>query len=276
MKQKIEFDSMFFNGGEPHVKITDESVKAISGSGVKIVQRISCLDDLGKLFVLTDAIRRCRPHSLAVVIPYFPGARQDRVANPGEALTAKVYADLINSQKFDVVIIGDPHSDVTPALINNVYVVTLANILGELTYENVLDDSMSIIIPDAGATKRILACPRFNGMETIQCTKNRDTKTGKLTGAIVHNGDLIGKKCLIVDDICDGGRTFEALAKELKKQGATRVCLYVTHGIFSQGVIPLLSNLDHIITTNAFKQNYLNLDNFTVLNSFSEDGAYII
>ena len=33
-------------------------------------------------------------------------------------------------------------------------------------------------------------------------------------------------------DICDGGRTFIELAKVLKDNGAKRVTLYVTHGIF--------------------------------------------
>jgi len=44
---------------------------------------------------------------------------------------------------------------------------------------------------------------------------------------------------MIVDDICDGGATFILLAKELYAAGAKEVNLFVTHGIFSKGLIPL-------------------------------------
>jgi len=69
---------------------------------------------------------------------------------------------------------------------------------------------------------------------------------------IFTRAPLSGKTCIIVDDICDGGRTFITLSRKLKEQGAAKVLLYVTHGIFSQGVDVLKGYIDQIFTTNSF------------------------
>jgi len=80
--------------------------------------------------------------------------------------------------------------------------------------------------------------------------KDRDVKTGNITRTsitpIVHGGNAI-----IVDDICDGGRTFIELAKCLKP-ACDKVYLYVTHGIFSKGLDVFDGLIDHIWTANSF------------------------
>ena len=84
----------------------------------------------------------------------------------------------------------------------------------------------------------------------IECSKNRDVKTGKLTGFSVYTDDLNGKDCLIVDDICDGGGTFIGLAEKLKNKNSGKLYLAVSHGIFSNG----FTNLDcfeRIFTTDS-------------------------
>ena len=83
--------------------------------------------------------------------------------------------------------------------------------------------------------------------------KFKDPVTGIVSeiGSPDLNPELVkGKKCLIVDDICDGGGTFVGSAKLLIEAGADRVDLYVTHGIFSKG-IPIHC-IDHVWTTNSY------------------------
>ena len=80
--------------------------------------------------------------------------------------------------------------------------------------------------------------------------KTRDVMTGKITGFEVYADDLKGKSCIIVDDICDGGGTFAGLAIELRKKGARKVHLIVTHGTFSKG-LTTLTNFDSVITSSA-------------------------
>lgn len=80
--------------------------------------RFTCNADIMRLFLATDAVRRMGVETVHLHIPYVPYARQDRVCYPGEALSAAVFAKLINAQGYDSVHCWDCHSDVMPALID--------------------------------------------------------------------------------------------------------------------------------------------------------------
>ncbi len=89
------------------------------------------------------------------------------------------------------------------------------------------------------------------GFTIVECTKERDSASGRLFKPEVLQPELVkGKRCLIVDDICDGGATFVALARRLREAGAIEVSLFVTHGIFSKGKD--LEGIDNIYTTGSF------------------------
>ncbi|MEI8631794.1 phosphoribosyltransferase family protein [Vibrio sp. PP-XX7] len=99
----------------------------------------------------------------------------------------------------------------------------------------------------------------------IQAQKLRNLKTGEIIKTEVL-GDVKGKKVLIADDICDGGRTFVELAKVLKSEGATEISLFVTHGIFSKGFEVFAGLIDVIYTTDSFKSasEYIKINNNTI------------
>jgi len=90
-----------FPGGEPHVKITDARTTAeLPGNfhdlPIRIYHTIKSFNDFGVLCMTVDALRRSNVWKLSLVLPYFPGGRQDRVADGiCEPLSVKVYADLI-------------------------------------------------------------------------------------------------------------------------------------------------------------------------------------
>lgn len=202
-----------------------------------------------------------------LVIPYFPGARQDR--RDGTPLTVKMYADIINSFQCDEVEIWDPHSDVTPALINNCKIVSSADILLRYLSRAGAGVYTGIIAPDAGAAKKAFKVAQNNNLKFTQASKNRDTATGKLSGfdvPVVEDGTW-----LVVDDICDGGGTFLGLAdKFFEKNPNSKLHLYVTHGIFTAkgGVKPLLEKYEKVITTNSWNQtkNEQSDNSFQVIN----------
>ena len=60
---------------------------------------------------------------------------------------------------------------------------------------------------------------------------------------------------MIVDDTCDGGRTFIELAKVLRARNAGKIELYVTHGIFSKGLKELSEHFDCIHSLNVWEDN---------------------
>jgi len=254
---RIKFISKVFPGGEPHFRITDNGWG--DGEKVLIVTRINSFNDLGMLAVAVDAIQRIGNYgSLMLHLPYFPGARQDRVCNEGEALTVDVYATAINSMGFNMVHILDPHSDVAPALIDNCEVRnnhTFVEACIHDLYGN-SDNDMLLISPDAGANKKIkdLAAHLNDDffIEVVKCDKTRNLSDGSISGFEVYADDLEGKDCLIVDDICDGGGTFLGLAQELKNKKAGDLYLVVTHGIFSKGFLELNKYFKGIYTTDSF------------------------
>ena len=263
---KLEFKK--FPGGELH--ITDSWIK--DGTILQdntVICRIQSSDDLMKLCLFTDAFKRVFEKLPRLVIPYFPYARQDRVPAEGEALSVKVFANIINSLKYPSVTILDPHSDVCTALIENVEVLPQWNIWGsQLVKWSAEDklDNFDLISPDAGALKKIYKLQEYVGSSRCRNIrigmKHRDTQTGKITGTSV-DGQPFNKTGIIVDDICDGGGTFILLAKELNKVNNnpqihfdSKLELYVTHGIFSKGVDELLKNYRIIYTTNSFNTVY--------------------
>jgi len=257
--EEIKFESFIFKGGEQHVKLLDTDFYS-----VKIKLFFEQSSDLIQLALITDALRRTGTISFCLDIPYFPAARQDRVCNEGEPLSIKVYADFINNLKFDKVYIFDPHSDVTPSLINNVVVVNnhrfVSNVLNFIPDKDL--QNIVLVSPDAGSNKKIYDLGKrlrldydenlLPSVNVIRADKLRDISNGKIIETVVYTDSLFGKIALIVDDICSYGGTFCALAEKLKKLNADKVYLVVSH---FEGVADLQKlqdfGIDKVFTTNS-------------------------
>lgn len=248
-EKSIDFELFTFSGGEPHLKILDNLNEILE---VTITQRIKSFNDIGFLLIAVNALRNMGITEINLFLPYFPGARQDRIMIKGEALTVKIYAELINNLQLKTVTIFDPHSDVTPALLNNCIVLENYTFIKKVTKK--LKENIVLISPDGGALKKIYKVAKYlQKKNVVECSKSRDLKTGEISNFKVYENDLKNKPCLIVDDICDGGRTFIGLAKELKKKNAGKLYLAVSHGIFSKGLEELNKYFETIFTTNSFK-----------------------
>jgi len=247
-QKEIEFETFTFSGGEPHIRI---NTKINTEDDVTITHRLQSFSDFGILLMAIDALKNMGVANIHLVIPYFPGARQDRVINTGEALSVKVYTNILNQQQLTSIKIFDPHSDVTPALLNHCKVINNFDFIEKVTHQ--LPKNLLLISPDGGALKKIYkVAAHLKHDEVVECSKSRDLKTGKLSKFTVYSEDLKGQPCLIVDDICDGGGTFLGLAKELKAKNAGTIYLAVSHGIFSKGFDDLNKHFDKIFTTDAF------------------------
>ena len=114
-----------------------------------------------------------------------------------------------------------------------------------------------LVSPDAGAYKKVFGVGQLFGIENIiTASKVRDVKTGKILStelpSIKKYNDSM--KYVIVDDICDGGKTFIELSKAIKEQKSdAKIYLIVTHGIFSKGCDELMEHIERIYTTNSIK-----------------------
>ncbi len=246
--ESLSFQQFTFSGGEPHIKLTEFPSL---DDNVVITARANTFDKIGFILLAVDALRRAGVKHIELLLPYFPGARQDRAMVAGEPLTAKVYADIINALQLQKVTILDAHSDVVPALLNNV-----ENVSNKAFVRDALREAKDYLLvsPDGGALKKIYQVAQIlGGVEVVECGKKRDVSTGKLSGFRVFADDLEGKTCVVVDDICDGGGTFLGLAEQLKKHNAGKLILVVTHGIFSNGSEALRAHFNEIICTDSFR-----------------------
>lgn len=246
--EEIDAKSFLFSGGEVHVKLQGKAEE------VMISARLNDSNDVMKLLLAADALRRNGSKNISVLIPYLPYARQDRVMVGGEPLSIKVMCNLINSCGFDKVYIFDVHSEVSLALLDNCELITNSSLA-----KQVLDNHTDYLLvsPDAGALKKIykLAEALQYTSDIVLCNKVRDVSNGKIKQITVDQDDLEGKACFIIDDICDGGATFIGVAKELKKRNAGKVSLIVSHGIMSHGETELAEWIDHIYTTDSIKDS---------------------
>lgn len=234
-----------FPAGEVGVEIQYHA-RAEEVEKVQVLAYLKNSDDVISLLLVSDAVdRKYKNAKKELKLHYTPYARQDRVCNEGESLSISVFADLINSCGFSRVVIADPHSDVTPALIKNADVLESFDILKKKDLSNYY-----IVAPDAGAYKKAHKWAKYkNALGVICANKVRNVQTGRIESVKVDS-DVTGLNLLVVDDICEGGRTFTELAPCLK--GANKLELYVTHGIFSKGVEELTQAYDKIYTTNSY------------------------
>lgn len=253
-----------FPGGEIGVDINVGSqTPNAEVNQVIITARIKNSDDVMGLVLSHDAIKRQYPFAdLVLYLPYIPYGRQDRVCNNGESHSLKVFGRLINSMGFKSVNTIDPHSIVSAACIDNFYHADQFTVFGSIKTSF---REWTIVAPDQGATKK---CEDFaknvGAAGVITFSKTRELSTGQITGMKPNQEiDPLGKY-LVLDDICDGGRTFIELAKCFSHT-ACDLELAVTHGIFSKGVEVVAEEFDHVYTTNSFRDDLVSTDEFTVI-----------
>ncbi len=233
---------------------------------VKISSRLNDFKDLEVILCATAALRNLEVKTIHLYIPYFLGARSDRQFEDGSINYLKdVICPIINSQNYETVTIVDAHSDVLEACIHNyrkidnIKLVKFA--LTDIDNTNSAREKLILVSPDAGALKKMYHVSEHFGIENmVIANKHRDIKTGKITHTEVPGltQEPGSKNFVIIDDICDGGRTFLEIAKTIRKEREDsvfndKIYLVVTHGIFSAGFNELKNWIDGIYCTNSVK-----------------------
>lgn len=267
---EVKFKVSRFPDQQQNITITDEIVNKY----VLIKSRLNSWLDLELIVCAVASLRNMNVKSIELFVPYFCGARSDRkFERGGNNYLKDVICPVINSLNFDSVTVLDPHSYCLEMGLKNFKKISNAalvewsvrDILVNNTESHIKD--LIYIAPDAGATHKIYSTLKEAKIEDnniITCSKERDNE-GKLTKCVVpipiqsKNSEWLDyrkKDFIIIDDICDGGRTFINIAKELKVQLSPEANIYliVTHGIFSAGYEELYKYFDGIYTTNSVKE----------------------
>ena len=239
-----------FSDGEISVEI-DENVR---GQDIYIIQPLCdpVNNNLMELLIMVDALKRSSVDRISVVLPYFGYSRQDRRARSARVpITAKVVANMLTSMGVERLLTIDLHADQIQGFfdipVDNIYATPL--FLADIHKQNYKDTI--IVSPDVGGVVRARALAKQLNSDLAIVDKRRPEANVSEVMQII--GDVKGKCCIIVDDICDTAGTLCHAADALKEQGASAVFAYITHPIFS-GKADLnisSSSIDGIIVTDT-------------------------
>jgi ribose-phosphate pyrophosphokinase len=264
----IKYKVSNFPDGQQSITLATIFPKDLENKSVTIKSRLNSFLDLELIICANQALIELGIQNSAFKLseinlytPYFIGARSDRKFLNGQSNYLKtVICPIVNSQNFNRVTILDPHSDVLEACINNFQKITNVSFAKDAIID--INDKITLVSPDAGALKKIYdVASAVDCSDIIVANKLRDLKSGKIIRTDVPNLDQEpgSKTFVIVDDICDGGRTFVEIAKAIrdvrtKEIFNDKIYLVVTHGIFTAGFEELEKWFTGVYTTNSVKE----------------------
>jgi len=238
-----------FSDGEFNFQIEENS----RGADVFIIQPTCPPTDrnLMELLVMLDAFRRSSAQRVTAVIPYFGYARSDKKDRPRVPITAKLIANLIATAGAERVLTIDLHA----SQIQGFFDIPVDHLFAAPVIVNYFQnnpiENLIVVAPDTGGAERARAYAKRLDTGLALCDKRRE----KANVAEVMNivGDVDGKNCLIIDDMCDTGGTICKVAEALHRSGAENIYACFTHGVLSGRAIENLSAsyLKKIIVTNT-------------------------
>jgi ribose-phosphate pyrophosphokinase len=223
-----------------------------------ILSHLNEFNDLELIICANKTLKERKFKKVHLYTPYFLGGRSDRRFQEGSVNYLKeVICPIINLQGFDSVKVYDPHSDVLEACLDSFEKETNFSLV-EFALKEISKDGLPICVvsPDAGALKKIYdVVERFKIPHLIVASKHRDIATGRITHTDVPSIDPHMKmNYLIIDDICDGGRTFTSIGEAFKLvKPSAKLFLCVSHGIFSSGFQELSKYFETIFTTDSIQ-----------------------
>ncbi|TXH06604.1 MAG: ribose-phosphate pyrophosphokinase, partial [Candidatus Moraniibacteriota bacterium] len=236
----------------------EKRVSVGKGSGVAaILQSFSSPVDenIIEFCLLSDALTRAGYSELVGVIPWLGYSKQDKVFLPGEALSAKVIAQIIQTTKIKKLITFDLHN----RAITGFFDIPVLELSAKPLFRDyfaqkigVDTDNCVVVAPDEGAVKASAAIARELGVPIAYMDKRRDLKTGEVS-VVGMSGEVAGKHVIIVDDMIVTGSTMMESAEYLKKMGAISVSVAATHHLYLPGVQEKLekSEIDEVVVSDS-------------------------
>jgi ribose-phosphate pyrophosphokinase len=238
-----------FSDGEFNFQITEN----VRGADVFIVQPTCPPTDahLMELLIMLDAFRRSSAERVTAVIPYFGYARSDKKDRPRVPIAAKLAANLITTAGAQRILTMDLHA----AQIQGFFDIPVDHLFAAPVFIGYYQanpmENLTVVAPDTGGAERARAYAKRLDAELALCDKRRE----KANVAEVMNvvGDVEGRNCLVVDDMCDTGGSLTKVAKALREAGAAKIHACFTHPVLSGPACEKLnrSDIERAVTTNT-------------------------
>ncbi len=242
-----------FSDGEIYVRY-EESIR---GSDLFVIQSTPPpADHLMELLLMVDAARRASAGRITAVVPYFGYARQDRKDQPRVSIAASMIAHLLEQTGVDRVLTMDLHA----AQIQGFFSIPVDHLYGSTVFEKTLmgdaawagfRQGLVVVAPDVGASKVARAYAKRFGASLALIDKRRpEANVAEVMNII---GDVAGRNCLIIDDMCDTAGTLASAAVALHDAGATDVRAFCTHALLSGPAIERIeaSPISRMVVTDS-------------------------
>lgn len=257
-----------FEDGEHKVR----SLENVRGQDVFLVQSLfsdsdqSVNDKLCRLLFFIGALKDASAKQVTAVIPYFAYARKDRKTKTRDPVTMRYMAQLLEAVGADRVLTLDIHN---LSAFQNAFRIPTDHLEAKVLFAPYLaklikNEEVVIVSPDAGGLKR---AEQFK--ETLSSFLQREIGKAFLDkkrseGVVSSNqevvGNVKGRIAIIIDDIISSGKTIGLAVEALHEQGAKRIFVCASHGIFVEGANKILANpqLEKVIITNSVSPFRLN------------------
>ena len=242
-----------FSDGEFNFQI-EENVR---GGDVFIVQPTCPPTDahLMELLVMLDAFRRSSAERVTAVVPYYGYGRSDKKDRPRVPIAAKMVANLLTTAGADRIVTIDLHA----AQIQGFFDIPVDHLYAApVMIRYYLESPMpnlTVVAPDTGGAERARAYAKRLNAELALCDKRRERANVAEVMNVV--GDVEGRSCLIVDDMCDTGGSLTKVSRALKEAGAASVHACFTHAVLSGRAAMHLadSDIEQMVVTNTIPLN---------------------
>lgn len=241
-----------FANGETYVNILED----MRNKDVFIMQSTgrAINDNLMETYLKADASRRMGANRVVAIMPNFPYARQERKVEFGEPISARLNMALLHSSGVDEVITTDIHAPAMQGFARQMKMTELSSLEVMTKYlkgKQFDPEKLTVVSPDLGGAKRADKLAKELGCDKAIIYKNRTAHNQAKAEMLL--GDVEGKDCIIYDDIIDTAGTITQAAEMLKKNGANRIYIAASHGLFNGPALERLEKapIEEVIVTNS-------------------------
>lgn len=229
----------------------------VKGQTVAIVHSFQPHPDQSLFDVIfaAETARDLGAKKVILVAPYLSYMRQDKRFNPGECISSRVMAKLIN-HSFDKLITIDPHIHRYKSL-KDIFTIPAVR----LTSNPLIAEYIKMHF-----SKEIIIGPDWESFQwaediakqiKVHATVLKKTRFSSrhVEVKMIHPISIRGENVVIVDDIISTGHTIAEAAKDARRKGANRIYAIGVHGLLVENAMGKLrkAGVNGIITTNCIE-----------------------
>ena len=217
-----------------------------------------------ELLIMIDAMKRASAKTVNVVLPYYAYSRQDRTAKPHEPISAKLIANMLVEAGATRVLTLDLHTVQVQGFfdipVDNLFTIPLfAHNYKEKGMEG---DDYVVVSPKNSGVQRTRSLAEY--LNTTLAIVDQDEALEE--GYVI--GNVVGKKCIMVDDMLNTGQTFATAARLLMEAGAKEVYACASHALLSPSAKKTLEEaaiVDICVTDSCFTEDERHPSNMTYI-----------